>query len=185
MHVGRKRKGFGSPTLFLFLPTNAPTGVSSEASFPGGLPHPFQNCAGGLPRSSPGLPADPLRPWPFLTAGSSRPSKKAMPFGWAKGWAPPWQGWPLSGPLGEGGQGMRPHPPLPRPHAPLSGPIGGKTSGRSATLLEGLPHRSSRKCGRGPRPGRNISPINTFWYGARGGGGLYVNATAVVSVSPA
>ena len=50
---------------------------------------------------------------------------------------------------------MRPHPPLPRPHAPLSGPIGGKTSGRSATLLEGLPHpfqnwgRSSER----PSPG--------------------------------
>ena len=55
----------------------------------------------------------------------------------------------LSGPLGEGGQGMRPHPPLPRPHAPLSRPLGGKAledlppfwkgCGRSATLLEGLP----------------------------------------------
>ena len=76
----------------------------------------------------------------------------------------------LSGPLGEGGQGMRPTVA----GAPLSAPLGGKASGRSATLLEGLPHRSSRKCGRGPRPGRNIKPINTFWYGARGKGGTIV-----------
>ena len=51
----------------------------------------------------------------------------------------------LSGPLGEGGQGMRPTVA----GAPLSGPLGGKASedlppfwkgcGRSATLLEGLP----------------------------------------------
>ena len=51
---------------------------------------------------------------------------------------------------------MRPHPPLPRPHAPLSGPIGGKTSGRSATLLEGLPHfwKVFRK---------TPSPLPHFW----------------------
>ena len=89
------------PTLS-FPPTNTPTGANSEASFPGGLPHPFQNCAGGLPRSSPGL-GGPVTALAFFDGWVIPTVKKGHAFRLGQGMGPTVAGVaPIRPPWGEG-----------------------------------------------------------------------------------
>ena len=126
-------------------PTNAPTGANSEASFPGGLPHPFQNCAGGLPRSSPGL-GGPVTALAFFDGWVIPTVKKGHAFRLGQGMGPTVAGVaPIRPPWGRGPRDAPPSAPTPPPCAPIR-PHWGEdlrkvchTSGRSATLLEGLP----------------------------------------------